>query len=402
MKEIFFPRTRNTLARIRLAISPLIPRFIQDLPTLIIGFISNILRSTNIHKDIKTLAIKFGVVKLSERVPLVDASSIQQFQFLRDKPIIFTSYCASPDCPGNLKFCGGTKELNYLVKLVRERGYEAYVVTYDGTYEPWLLDHQPHISLDKFQEIVRQNNNIRCVTSWATATMFIQASPSLYFWDMELAHTEHDHFPVLAKLYRHKIENTAAISRTIQAWHMAHFQRSCVLIPNLLDTSLWFPTSLNHKKHRIGYMNEGSHTEDYLKIIRNFTQEKGFEFEFHRISGVESEILAEIHTCEVFLSMNIGKDALWGEGCPRTVIEALASGCVVIAFDIIGNRETIQDNFNGVMVSRYCPDLMAEALIQIYTSTGEMERLRENARAVIESCHTFDARWSAIKAFLDL
>ncbi|MFM6074220.1 MAG: hypothetical protein ACKPB9_21965, partial [Dolichospermum sp.] len=223
------------------------------------------------------------------------------------------------------------KELNYLVKLLRERGYEAYFVTYDGTYEPWLLDHQAHISLDKFQQIVKHNKNIRCITSWAVAAAFIQASPSLYFWDMELAHTENDHFPILAKLYREKIKNTAAISRTIQAWHMAHFKRSCVIIPNLLDTSLWVSNPLNRKKYRIGYMNEGTHTQDYINTIRDFTQEKNLELEFHQISGVESEILGEMQTCEVFLSMNIGKDALWGEGCPRTVIESLASGCVVIA-----------------------------------------------------------------------
>ncbi|BAY33458.1 glycosyltransferase Gtf1 [Nostoc carneum NIES-2107] len=400
-----FWRTRNALSRIRLAFSPLIPAFIQDLHIHSITFIWNILRSTNIHKDIKSIAIKFGIVKnnnQNQKNNLSHYLTVKSSQTTQEKPIIFVSYCASAEFGGNLKFCGGTKELNYLVKLLRERGYEAYFVTYDGTYEPWLLDHQPHISLDKFQEIIKQNNNIRCVTSWATATAFIQASPSLYFWDMELAYTENHHFPVLAKLYRDKIKNTAAISRTIQAWHMAHFKRSCVIIPNLLDTSLWVSNPLNRKKHRIGYMNEGIHTQDYINTIRDFTQKKNLELEFHQISGVESEILGEMQTCEVFLSMNIGKDCLWGEGCPRTVIESLASGCVIIAFDIIGNRETIQDNFNGVLVSCYRPDLMAEALVQIYTSTGEIKRLQENANALIESCHTFDARWPTVKEFLHL
>ena len=398
-----FWRTRNALSRIKLAFSPLIPAFIQDLHTHTIAFISNILRSTNIHKDIKSIAIKLGIVRNnSQNNNLSDYLTVKPSQILEEKPIIFASYCVGAEFGGNLKFCGGTKELNYLVKLLRERGYEAYVVTYDGTYEPWLLDHQPHISLDKFQEIVKQNNNIRCITSWATATAFIQASPSLYFWDMELAHTENDHFPILAKLYRHKIKNTAAISRTIQAWHMAHFKRSCVIIPNLLDTSLWVSNPLNRKKHRIGYMNEGIHTQDYINTIRDFTQEKNLELEFHQLSGVESEILGEMQTCEVFLSINIGKDSLWGEGCPRTVIESLASGCVVIAFDIIGNRETIQDNFNGFLVSRYRPDLMAEALVRIYTSTDEIKRLQENTKALIEFCHTFDARWPAVKEFLHL
>ncbi len=165
---------------------------------------------------------------------------------------------------------------------------------------------------------------------------------------------------------------------------------------------MWVSNPLSRKKHRIGYMNEGLHTQDYINTIRNFTQEKGLELEFHQISGVESKILSEMLTCEVFLSMNIGKDPLWGEGCPRTVIESLASGCVVIAFDIIGNRETIQDNFNSILVSRYRPDLMAEALVRLYTCTGEIERLRNNSQNLIESCHTFESRWSAVKDFLML
>lgn len=399
---MLYKRSRNTLSRIKLAFSPLIPVFIQDLNTHTTAFISNILRSTNIHKDIKSIAVKLGIVRNnSQDNNLTDHLIVNPSKTSEEKPVIFASYCVGAEFGGNLKFCGGTKELNYLVKLLRERGYEAYVVTYDGTYEPWLLDYQPHISLDKFQEIVKQNNNIRCVTSLATATAFIQASPSLYFWDMELAYTEQD-FSVLAKIYKHKIKSTAAISRTIQAWHMAHFKCSSVIIPNLLDTSLWVSSPLGRKKHRIGYMNEGVHTQEYINTIRNFIQDKKLELEFHQISGVESEVLAEMQTCEVFLSMNIGKDILWGEGCPRTVIESLACGCVVIAFDIIGNRETIQDNFNGVLVSRYRPDLMAEALVRIYTTTGEIKRLQENTKALIESCHTFDARWSAVKEFLQI
>ncbi|MFM6527213.1 MAG: glycosyltransferase [Dolichospermum sp.] len=398
---MFYWRTQNVLSRIRLAFSPLIPAFIQDLHTHTIAFISNILRPTNVHKDVKSIAVKWGIVKNNQNNNFPDSLTVHSSQISQEKPIIFASYCGSADFRGNLKFCGGTKELNYLVKLLRERGYEAYFVTYDGTYEPWLLDHQAHISLDKFREIVKQNDNIRCVTSLATATAFIQASPSLYFWDMELALTEHD-FSVLAKLYREKIKSTAAISRTIQAWHMAHFQRSCTIIPNLLDTSLWIANPLNRKKNRIGYMNEGVHTQNFIDTIHDLTQKEKLELEFYQISGIESEILGQMQTCEIFLSMNIGKDPFWGEGCPRTVIESLASGCVVIAFDIIGNRETIQDNFNGVLVSRYRPDLMAEAIVRVYNSTGEIKRLQENAKALIESCHTFDARWPTVKEFLHL
>ena len=392
-----FWQTQNALTRLNLAFWRLIAGVKSDLHNLIVGFVSDLLRSTSFHKDIKNIAVKLGIVKIPQ------VSSLEtSFIHVEDKPVIFVSYCASADYQGDLKFCGGTKELNYLVKLLRERGYEAYIVTYAGTYEPWLLDHQPHISLPQFKEIISKKSNVRCVTSLAIATAFINASPSLFFWDMELALTENHHFSLLSKLYRSKIKTTAAISRTIQAWHMANFQRSCVLIPNLLDTSLWSSKPFNRKKYRIGYMNEGLHTQEYIRVISDFTKSNGLDIEYHQISGVESEILIEMNRCEVFLSMNIGKDALWGEGCPRTVIESLAAGCVVIAFDIIGVRETIQHNFNGILVSRYRPDLMAKELVRLYNCNNEVERLRKNSQSLIESCHTFDARWSAVQEFLIL
>jgi hypothetical protein len=399
---MIFRRTRNALSRIRLAFSPLIPGFIQEFHNHTIAFISNILRSTNIHQDIKSIAVKLGIARNNiQKNNFYDDLTIKPFQILEEKPIVFVSYCADAEFGGNLKFCGGTKELNYLVKLLRERGYKAYIVTYDGTYEPWLLDHQPHISLDKFQKIVSENINIRCVTSLAIATAFIDVSPSIYFWDMELAFSEQD-FSVLAKLYRKKIISTAAISRTIQAWHMANFNRSCTILPNLLDTSIWLPSPSICKANRVGFMNEGFHTKEYINIVKNITKNQGLELEFIQIQGIESEVMAGMQSCEVFLSMNIGKDKLWGEGCPRTVMEALSLGCIVIAFDIIGNRETIIDNFNSFLVPRYDPEMMAEVLVRLYTLPDEIERIRKNSSMLIESCHTFEHRWPAVKQFLHL
>lgn len=397
-------RTRNGISRVKLATSRLISYFFEDLRSGFINQVSNLLRSTNIHASIKNLAIKLGIVKVPETniPPLPATPPTQQLATPVSKPLIFASYCIDANFQGNLKFCGGTKELNLLVKLLRQKGYEAYVVTYDGSYEPWLIEHQPHLSIAAYQDKLKSNNNVRCVTSLAGATAFIKPSQQIYFWDMELAFTEHHDFVALADLYQGKLKATGAISRTIQAWHMAHFQRPCTILPNLVDQSLWFPTADQRQPRRIGYMNEGSHTEAYLAIVRNAVQAKGLDLEFQQIQGIEADILAGMRSCEVFLTMNIGKDALWGEGGPLTPLEAMATGCIPIAFDIIGPREIIQSGFNGVIVSRCRPDLMAEALVNIYTVPGELDRLRSNALALMQACHTFEARWPAVQEFLNL
>lgn len=332
--------------------------------------------------------VRVATVKASEDRPL---------------PVVFASACCDGEGGhGGWKYSGGVKELNLLVKLLRDKEYEAYVVTYDGTYTPWLIDHQPHISLHEFYRRTGSTRNIRCVTSLANAEAFIKGSKDLWFWDMDLCHTEHSHYPLLAELYKHKLRGVAAISRTIQAWHMSNFGKPCTVLPNLLDTDIWSPVEAKAAPYLIGYMDEGPHTEEVLRVIRDAALRKDVSIQFLEIEGDEGLVLESMRSCNIFLSMNIGKDRLWGEGCPRTIIEALSVGCVVIAFDIIGNREILINHFNGIIVQRGRPDLMADSLLSLLADPEQLEQMRNNSRALINSIHTLESRWPAVKEFLSL
>lgn len=362
-------------------------------------------KAVHLQNEARNLAQRMGLLQKSSPLTIKklknrDAKDDPVMQ--NDKPVIFVSACVDHHEKGDWKFNGGIKELNYLVKILRLHGYESYIVTYDGTYEPWLIEHQPHISISEFRDKRNKRNNVRCVTSWAVARSFIEECKNIYFWDMELSYTDHRHLHRLAKLYRTKIKNTAAISRTIQAWHMATFEHPCIVIPNLLDTSSWYPIDHNRIIGRVGYMHEGPHTSDYIQAIAEQLTLFGIHPEFHLLRGDEADILSGMRSCDIFLSMNIGKDPLWGEGCPRTILEALSVGCIVIAFDIIGNRETLIDGFNGIIVERARPDLMAQALMKLYQNPQHILDLRKRSLSLVEACHTFGSRWTAIKRFLDL
>jgi glycosyltransferase involved in cell wall biosynthesis len=392
------------LSRLRLAGA----RFLRLLKGEIVEIGRFVAIRVGLHAQGKIIAHKVGLIPRErifcaaipeqQTIPISHKNRVVS----QEKPIIFASACVGRKDKGDWKYCGGIKELNILVKLLRLKGYEAYMVTYDGTYEPWLIDHQPHISIDDFRTRLREIKNTRCVTSFAIADTFIKECHDIYFWDMELCVTEHSHFPALAKLYRKKIKSVGAISRTIQAWHMANFERKCTVIPNLLDTSLWYPIDSSKIPLRIGYLEEGSHTAKYIEMIEEQLQACGIEPDFKLMQGNEAEILSGMRTCEVFLSMNIGKDSLWGEGCPRTTIEALSVGCVVIAFDLIGNREILIDNFNGFIVSKDRPDLMGRKLIHLFETPFEMQRVRDNSLSILAACHTLEDRWPLIKDFLEL
>lgn len=351
-----------------------------------------------IEEKIHNFFIIIGIEKIKQRKALIEFPAVR---IVKNKPIIFASACVDSQITGGWKYNGGIKELNLLIKLVRNHGYEGYLVTYDGKYEPWLIEHQPAVSIDEFNKI-KKNKEIRCVTSWAIAKTFIQNSPRIYFWDMELAYSENQFFAIMGSLYKYKINKVAGISRTIQAWHMAKFHKKCNVIPNIIDESIWFPDKNLRKRHNVGYMNEGPHTKHFINIIEEATVKAGLKLDFYLIKGDENDVLNLMRSCEVYLSLNIGKDPFWGEGCPRTILEALSVGCVSLSFDIIGNRETVINNFNGIIVNEKNPHFMADKLIHLFKNKAEMDRLRLNSLLLFNSCNRLEDRWLVVKDFLDI
>ena len=316
----------------------------------------------------------------------------------KTKPVIFASVCQSKEIPGGNKFNGGLKMLNQLVKLARRHGYEAYLVTWDGTYEPWLMDHQPHISLDEFRERLAGEADVRCVTSWCLSESFIQAAESIYFWDMSLAHTSTDHFPMLFDLYRKNIVRSAGCNRMIAAWHMANWKMPCTVLPDWIDEENWFPHPEKRIPGRIGYMIESEKrvgyeiddlkTEKKIRTIDGIVRATGLDLEFCPIEGDERDVLEQMRSCEVFLGMNPGKDKMWGEGFELQMMEAMWAGCAVISYDVIGNREYMLHGFNGFMVPRERPEEMARALVDLYGKPGQLEGMRENSLSLLRTCHT--------------
>ncbi len=400
-------RSQSGINRMRLALNRVIPLVKGDLRDVVIDVSRFTSRYLGLHTLFKRVAYSSGVITQKDWGAAAIAEFQQRLQqemsrLNSAKPVIFISACMSQEHPGGWKYNGGIKEFNCLAKLLRQQGYEAYIVTYDGDYEPWLIDHQPHISLAEFREKLKTHTNVRCVTSWAEAAAFLQECDRIYYWDMDLCFSENEHFPLLANLYRHKIVNVAAISRTIQTWHMAYFNRSCTLLPNLVDDALWTPAESQRCWQRVGYMDEGPHSDRYIRLIQDVTISHGLDLEFVQLSGDEAEILSVMRSCSVFLTLNLGKDPLWGEGGPLPPLEALATGCVPITFDILGPREIIQSGFNGIIVPRYRPDLMAKALVNLYQHPDDLIRMRQNALALFQSTQTFAARWSAVKEFLGL
>ncbi len=395
-----FWRSRNGIDRVRVALRRGCKLIYLDSIIIVAKLRMKISR----FLGIKTESTSFSKIEIDISARISDNMFKQSRpEMLKaDKPVIFVSVCTDDKQTGGYKYNGGIKELNYLVKLLRRHGYEAYMVTYDGFYEPWLVEHQPHISIAEFQKRLKTEKNVRCLTSWIMSDAFINECDVLYFWDMELAYSEHRQFGKIYALLKSKRLRIAGCNSMICSWHMAHWAISCTRLLDWIDEDIWHHDDAKRVSNRIGYMIESENTAAEVCQIREILERHGLNIDFHLVSGDERTCLEQMQTCNLFIGLNHGKDLLWGEGFGLPMMEAMWAGCVVVAYDIMGNRDFIYHGFNGLLVNRSQPLQIAQKIISLFNKEGEMARLRTNSLNVLNSCHTSEARWTAVEEFLEL
>lgn len=318
---------------------------------------------------------------------------------LKPKPtIVFASCC---DNNGDAKYNGGTKLQNLWVKLLRKHGYEAYRVTKNGKYVSWLIDHQPHVSIKTLKKWKSSGKNIIYITTWLKAKEFIDLAPKFYYFDAELYYTRNEHFADLIK-YLPKITGIATHTRYLQAWYMSKLNIKPSLIPEWSDSKYWKIRIQEERPILIGYTQESFETDSEVDYLKKYCTDHKLSINFIEVSGSESQVLKILQKCKIFIGFNQGKDNIWGEGCPRTQQEAMHAGCVVIAYDVLGNREYLLDGFNGYIVRIGRVDQIAEKLKYIIKNPKIMQSLQTNSISFIKSNFTEKTRWKLISNFLGL
>jgi hypothetical protein len=317
--------------------------------------------------------------------------------------IIFSS-AISAEQTGDARHNGGLKLYNDYAKLLCRHGYEAYVCTFDGEYTSWLIEHAPHCSLDQVREWQEAGRHIKPVTGWIASTAFLETFEKFYFFDAEIAYTAGRYAALLTKLMP-RILRIATNARHQQVWYMIEHGVTPTLLVNAIDDCYWYPSPSRRVPGRVGYMVEGPDTESQIEQIKALCDLPGVGLEFVRISGDEQQVLREMQSCDIFLGMNPGKHPLWGEACPCSQQEALHAGCVVIAFDVGGNREYIIPGFSGYLVPRGDVELMAGhlgLLIALSERLTNKEWMRTATAGLMESAFTLESRWPALREWLEL
>ena len=68
------------------------------------------------------------------------------------------------------------------------------------------------------------------------------------------------------------------------------------------------------------------------------------------------------------------------EGMPLSLSEGMAAGCAVVASEVVGVKEMIRHNIDGLLVSPQSPRALADALAILLIDSERAEQLGNQAR----------------------
>ncbi|MET3878220.1 glycosyltransferase family 4 protein [Chitinophaga sp. OAE865] len=94
-------------------------------------------------------------------------------------------------------------------------------------------------------------------------------------------------------------------------------------------------------------------------------------------AGFRQDIPAVLHAADIYCL-----PSLW-EGFPIGVLEAMAMGKTVIASDVDGTKEAVQDGESGILVPSGNPAALAAAMVRVARDGALRARLQSNAKAAI-------------------
>ncbi|RME87382.1 MAG: glycosyltransferase, partial [Zetaproteobacteria bacterium] len=83
------------------------------------------------------------------------------------------------------------------------------------------------------------------------------------------------------------------------------------------------------------------------------------------------------------------------EGFSNAVMEAMAAGVAVVATDVGGNREMLENGRLGVLVPARSPEAMAQAIVRLARDPRLREDLGRNAAATVQEKYTPEAMTDA-------
>jgi glycosyltransferase involved in cell wall biosynthesis len=133
---------------------------------------------------------------------------------------------------------------------------------------------------------------------------------------------------------------------------------------------------------------EGSTKDDLLKLTHHERLEDCVKF-----VGWVPDVKSFLEEIDVFLVPSIDS-----EGLPTTILEAMASGRIVVATDVGGAAEVITSGLNGLIVKPKDPQAIADAIIQITANPRDSVEMARQAVSRIECGFTMKHMLDVVEA----
>ena len=134
-----------------------------------------------------------------------------------------------------------------------------------------------------------------------------------------------------------------------------------------------------HPEATLVLAGEGTHREALLREVARLDIAPSVRF-----LGRVSDVPAVLAGADVFVN------AAWAEAFPYSVLEAMAAERPIVATDVGGTREAIEDGVTGRLVAPFDAGGLAEALLDLLSDPQRAERLATAAGARMHERFTFD------------
>ncbi|MCW1311247.1 MAG: glycosyltransferase [Candidatus Parvarchaeota archaeon] len=118
----------------------------------------------------------------------------------------------------------------------------------------------------------------------------------------------------------------------------------------------------------VGVVGEGPLKEEYKKLVKELNLEDNFRF-----LGVRRDIDGLMKISKVFVL-----PSRW-EGLPMVILEAMANGIPIIATNVGGIPEVIEDGVDGFLVKPEDPSALSERILLALNNPSITEQLKRNA-----------------------
>ena len=124
---------------------------------------------------------------------------------------------------------------------------------------------------------------------------------------------------------------------------------------------------------------------DYMRgLLQQRLREQGLTDNFHYL-GYHEDVTPHMLSAKLFVL-----PALWGEGCPTVLMEAMMCGLPTVAYDIDGVGEIIDDGVNGFLIEKANAAAMADAISRLLDDSDLARQMEANARKKAQRLWSLD------------